>query len=205
MNEATSPKRVALVTGGIGGLGSEICRQLAQAGRQVIAIDLAARDERIAAFRQEMADVAGTVTFEPGDISDFDNCQQLIARIEQLTVRPDHVAKVVIEERTGTVVLGANTRIDPVAISHGSLIVKVETRTNVSQPAPFSNGQTVVTQESNISVNEEDAKTVVFQSGTTLGALIKALNALGVKPREMISIVQNIKAAGALNAHLDII
>ncbi len=81
MNEATFPKRVALVTGGIGGLGSEICRQLAQAGRQVIAVDLAARDERIAAFRQEMADVA--VTFEPADISDFDNCQQLIARIEQ--------------------------------------------------------------------------------------------------------------------------
>ena len=134
-----------------------------------------------------------------------DRIPELIARIEQLTVRPDHIAKVVIEERTGTVVLGANTRIDPVAISHGSVIVKIETRTNVSQPAPFSNGQTVVTQDSNININEEDAKTVVFQSGTTLGQLIRALNTLGVKPREMISIVQNIKAAGALNAHLEII
>lgn len=134
-----------------------------------------------------------------------DRVPELIARLEQITVQPDHIAKVVIEERTGTVVLGANTRIDPVAISHGSVIIKVETRTNVSQPAPFSNGQTVVTQDSNISVNEEDAKTVVFQSGTTLGQLIRALNALGVKPREMISIVQNIKAAGALNAHLEII
>ncbi len=134
-----------------------------------------------------------------------DRIPELIARIEQLTVRPDHVAKVVIEERTGTVILGANTRIDSVAISHGSVIVKVETRNNVSQPAPFSNGQTVVTQDSSITINEEDAKTVVFQSGTTLGALINALNRLGVKPREMISIVQNIKAAGALNAHLEII
>ena len=108
-----------------------------------------------------------------------DRIPELIARIEQLTVRPDHIAKVVIEERTGTVVLGANTKIDPVAISHGSLIIKVETKTEVSQPAPFSQGQTVTYQNSNISVNEQDAKTVVFQSGTTLGQLIKALNTLG--------------------------
>lgn len=134
-----------------------------------------------------------------------DRVPELIARIEQLTVRPDHIAKVVIEERTGTIVLGANTRIDPVAISHGSLIVKIETRTNVSQPPPFSQGQTVVTQESTVTAEEEPAKTVVFRSGTTLGDLIKALNALGVTPREMISIVQNIKQAGALNAHLEII
>jgi flagellar P-ring protein precursor FlgI len=134
-----------------------------------------------------------------------DRIPELIARIEQLTVRPDHIAKVVIDERTGTIILGANTRIDPVAISHGALVIKVETRTNVSQPAPFSNGQTVVTQESTINAKEDPAKTVVFQSGTTLGQLIKALNALGVTPREMISIVQDIKAAGALNAHLEIL
>jgi flagellar P-ring protein precursor FlgI len=134
-----------------------------------------------------------------------DRVPELIARIEQLTVRPDHMAKVVIEERTGTVILGANTKIDPVAISHGALIIKVETQTSVSQPPPFSNGQTVVTQNSKITANEQPAKTVVFQSGTTLGQLIKALNALGVTPREMISIVQDIKAAGALNAHLEIL
>jgi flagellar P-ring protein precursor FlgI len=134
-----------------------------------------------------------------------DRVPELIARLEQLTVRPDHMAKVVIEERTGTIILGANTRIDPVAIAHGALIIKVDTTTSVSQPAPFSNGQTVVTQNSKISANEQPAKTVVFQSGTTLGQLIKALNALGVTPREMISIVQDIKAAGALNAHLEIL
>jgi flagellar P-ring protein precursor FlgI len=134
-----------------------------------------------------------------------DRIPELIARLEQLTLRPDHVAKVVIEERTGTVVLGANTRIDPVAISHGALIVKVETKTEVSQPAPFSNGQTVVTQNSTVNAKEDPAKTVVFRSGTTLGSLIRALNDLGVTPREMISIVQDIKAAGALNAQLEII
>jgi acetoacetyl-CoA reductase len=77
------PKRVAVVTGGIGGLGTEICRQLAQAGRQVIAVDLAARDERVSAFRQELADFDGAITFEAADVSDFDSCQQLTARIEQ--------------------------------------------------------------------------------------------------------------------------
>ena len=76
-------KRVAVVTGGIGGLGTEICRQLAQAGRQVIAVDLAARDERVSAFRQELADFDGAITFEAADVSDFDSCQQLTSRIEQ--------------------------------------------------------------------------------------------------------------------------
>jgi flagellar P-ring protein precursor FlgI len=134
-----------------------------------------------------------------------DRVPELIARIEQLTLRPDHVAKVIIEERSGTVLMGTNTRIDPVSISHGALIVKIDTQTSVSQPAPFSQGQTVVTQNSNISVMEQTAKSVTMESGTTLGQLVRALNALGVKPRELISIVQSIKAAGALNAHLEII
>jgi len=78
-----APPRLAVVTGGIGGLGTEICRQLARAGRRVIAVDLAAREERLAAFRQELADSHDAVHFEPADVSDFDSCQQLIARIEQ--------------------------------------------------------------------------------------------------------------------------
>lgn len=134
-----------------------------------------------------------------------DKVPDLLARIEQLTVRPDHIAKVVIEERTGTVILGANTRIDPVAISHGALIVKIETTTTVSQPPAFSNGQTTVVQNSSVNAKEDPAKTVVFQSGTTLGTLVRSLNALGVTPRGIISIVQDIKAAGALNAQLEII
>ncbi|MEO8999487.1 MAG: acetoacetyl-CoA reductase [Rhodanobacter sp.] len=76
-------RRVALVTGGIGGLGTEISRQLAQAGRQVVAVDLAARSERVAAFRNEVASFGHSIMFEPADVSDFDSCQQLIARIEQ--------------------------------------------------------------------------------------------------------------------------
>jgi acetoacetyl-CoA reductase len=83
MSHSAPPKRVALVSGGIGGLGTEICRQLARAGRRVIALDLASREERVAAFHAETADFGDAIAFEPADVSDFDSCQQLIARIEQ--------------------------------------------------------------------------------------------------------------------------
>ncbi|ULU27878.1 acetoacetyl-CoA reductase [Dyella terrae] len=83
MTNHTRAPRVALVTGGIGGLGTEICRQLAQSGRQVIAVDLGAREERLAAFRHETADLDGAVKFEAADVSQFDSCAELIGRIEQ--------------------------------------------------------------------------------------------------------------------------
>ncbi|MEP6898563.1 MAG: SDR family NAD(P)-dependent oxidoreductase, partial [Rhodanobacter sp.] len=83
MNQTAFPKRVALVTGGIGGLGTEICRHLATAGSLVIATDLAARDERVATFRGEVAGFDGAILFEPVDVSDFDSCRQLIERVEQ--------------------------------------------------------------------------------------------------------------------------
>ncbi|TBR39150.1 MULTISPECIES: acetoacetyl-CoA reductase [Dyella] len=82
-------KRVAIVTGGIGGLGTEICRQLAKAGRTVVAVDLPLRDERIAAFHAAMTEFAGAVTFEPADVSDFDSCEQLVQRVEATHGRVD--------------------------------------------------------------------------------------------------------------------
>lgn len=134
-----------------------------------------------------------------------ENLVDLVARLEGLEVLPDSVAKVVIEERTGTVILGSMVKIDPVAVSNGGLIIKVETKTNVSQPAPFSQGQTTVTQEAQVSATETKAKTIIFDKGTTLGTLVRALNALGTTPRDMITILQAIKSAGALNAHLELI
>lgn len=82
MNSSARTPRVAIVTGGIGGLGTEICRQLAQAGRQVIAVDLPGRAERLEAFRHELADLDGAVRFEPADVSQFDSCVELIGRVE---------------------------------------------------------------------------------------------------------------------------
>ena len=83
MNQTDMQKRVAIVTGGIGGLGTEICRQLARAGRQVIAVDLVARAERLQSFRHELVELDGAIAFEPADVSDFDSCQQLATRVEK--------------------------------------------------------------------------------------------------------------------------
>ncbi|WEN14083.1 acetoacetyl-CoA reductase [Rhodanobacter sp. AS-Z3] len=83
MSSSAHPSRIALVTGGIGGLGTEICRQLATAGCRVIAVDLASRDERVAAFHAEVAGFDGAISFEAADVSDFDRCKQLVERIEQ--------------------------------------------------------------------------------------------------------------------------
>ncbi|HEY9857137.1 MAG TPA: flagellar basal body P-ring protein FlgI, partial [Stenomitos sp.] len=134
-----------------------------------------------------------------------DNLVDLIARLEQLPVLPDAVAKVIIEERTGTVILGSNVRIGAVAVTQGGLVVKVDTKQTVSQPNALSGGGTTVTTESTVSADEEKAKSVIFESGTTLGQLVRALNALGTTPRDMISILQAVKAAGALNAQLELI
>ncbi|HEY9900005.1 MAG TPA: flagellar basal body P-ring protein FlgI [Pantanalinema sp.] len=134
-----------------------------------------------------------------------DNLVDLIARIEQVAVLPDAIAKVVIDERSGTVILGSGVRIGAVAVSHGNLIVRVDTKQTVSQPNALSGGGTAVTTESTVTADEQKAKTVVFESGTTLGQLVRALNALGTTPRDMISILQAVKAAGALNAQLEII
>lgn len=134
------------------------------------------------------------------------NVVDLISRIENLNLNPAaQAAKVIIEERTGTLVIGQNVRIGPVAVTHGGLIVKVDTTNSVSQPGPLSNGETTTTSESTITVDEKKGETVMFEAGTTVGQLVKALNGLGVPSRDLITVLQNIKASGALNAHLEII
>jgi flagellar P-ring protein precursor FlgI len=147
---------------------------------------------------------SGTVAIQvPGQYRG--NLVEMITLIEGLDIKPDTVAKVVINERTGTVVMGDNVRVSTVAIAHGNLSIQIKESEQVSQPLPFSRGTTVVTPDSEIAVKEGKAPIHLVKAGISIGELVRALNALGVSPRDLIAIFQAIKAAGALQAELEII
>ena len=124
-----------------------------------------------------------------------------ISRIENLTVEPQRKARVVVDQRSGTIVLGEDVRISRVAVSQGNLTLRIEEAPLVVQPNPFSQGQTVVVPRTNASLQEEPGIGLAEVSGgTSLSEVISGLNALGVSPRDMIDILKSIKAAGALHA-----
>ena len=126
-----------------------------------------------------------------------------LATLEDLRVEPDSAAVVVIEEAWGTIVMGANVRVSTVAIAQGNLTIRVTETPQVSQPAPFSNGTTTVVPRTQIQVDDQhDKKLGILQGSVTLRDLVASLNALGVGPRDLIWILQSIKAAGALQADL---
>jgi flagellar P-ring protein FlgI len=129
---------------------------------------------------------------------------ELVARLEGLDVEVDRKAKVIVNERTGTVVMGADVRIATVAFTHGGLTIEIDTRTGVSQPGAFSAGETVAAAESEIQVKEEYAPLQVLD-GVSIGEIVGSLNQLGVAPRDLVSILQAIEAAGALEAELEVI
>lgn len=131
----------------------------------------------------------------------------LITDIEQLPVQPDQRARVVIDERSGTIVIGADVKISPVAIAQGNLTIKIVETPQVSQPNPFAQqGQTVVVPRSDLEVNTgEDTKLALLETGVTLQDLVTGLNKLGIGPRDMITILQAIKAAGALQAEIEVL
>jgi flagellar P-ring protein precursor FlgI len=126
-----------------------------------------------------------------------------LASIEDLTIVPDSPAIVVIDEATGTIVMGANVRISEVAIAQGNLTIRVTETPQVSQPGPLSNGTTVVVPRTNIEIDTQSGhRLALLPTTVTLQQLVSGLNSLGVGPRDMITILQNIKAAGALQAEL---
>lgn len=128
-----------------------------------------------------------------------------IAALEEIWVVPDNIAKVIINERTGTIVMGSNVTIDEVAVAQGGLSVKISSEKQVFQPNPFSGGQTAVTDKSTVDVNEPKANLILLPASTTVGNVVNALNAVGATPRDIIAILQAMKAAGALHADLQII
>ena len=131
---------------------------------------------------------------------------EFVAELEALTIEPDAEAVIVVNERTGTIVMGKNVKIAPVAIMQGNLNVEVQTTLEVSQPNAFSSGGTTqVVPQTSVSVKQEPARNVLLKEGATVEELVRALSAIGSTPRDIISILQNLKSAGALDADLRVI
>lgn len=131
-----------------------------------------------------------------------DDLVRFIAEVESIKVEPDTVARVVIDERTGTVVIGKDVRISTVAVAHGDIRVEISTTAEVYQPYPESAGQTAVVESSRVDVTEEGGSVALIESNATIGQLAAALNAIGATPQDLIAILQNIAKAGALKAKL---
>ncbi|MDD2324633.1 MAG: flagellar basal body P-ring protein FlgI [Alphaproteobacteria bacterium] len=130
----------------------------------------------------------------------------MMTEIEQLQVAPDQVARVVIDEQSGVIVMGENVRINTVAIAQGNLTIRITETPMVSQPAPFSQGDTTSVPRTELAVDEGAGnKMAVIKTGVSLQDMVQSLNALGIGPRDMITILQSIKAAGALQADLEVI
>ncbi|SPE36431.1 flagellar basal body P-ring protein [Candidatus Sulfopaludibacter sp. SbA3] len=127
---------------------------------------------------------------------------EFVAELERLTVETDTEAVIVVNERTGTIVMGKDVQISPVAIMQGNLNVEIQTTEAVSQPNPLSAGKTTVTQQTDVAVKQEASRSVLLKQGATVEELVRALNAIGSSPRDIISILQNLKDAGALDAEL---
>lgn len=130
---------------------------------------------------------------------------EFVAEVESLAVQADGTPRIVVNERTGTITLGKEIRIRPVAVLHGNLSVEVRTTLNVSQPAPMAQGETAVVPNVDVAVKEDKARSVVLREGATVEDLVRGLTSLGSTPRDVIAVLQTLRAAGALEADLEVI
>jgi flagellar P-ring protein precursor FlgI len=158
-------------------------------------------------------DFIGINTAEPLDSSTVQvnepkqytgNVVTLLTEIEQLQIEPDIVAKIVIDERSGIIVMGRDVRVSTVAVAQGNLTVTISETPQVSQPAPFSRGRTVTVPRTRVGVQEDGKKFAVVREGVSLQQLVDGLNGLGIGPRDLIAILQAIKAAGAIQADIEV-
>jgi flagellar P-ring protein precursor FlgI len=138
----------------------------------------------------------------PQQFLSADGTVKFIAAIEHLEVEPDLGARVVINERTGTIVAGGNVSIAPIALAHGNITIEIKSYPVISQPNPFGKGETVTTQDTYIQVTDEQARVVHLEERSNISEIAGALNAIGASPRDIIAIFQAIKQAGALRAEL---
>ena len=130
---------------------------------------------------------------------------EFVADIEALEVDVDRPSRVIVNERTGTIVMGKEVRVSPVAIMHGNLTVEIQTVLQVSQPEGFSQGKTAVVPQTTTTSGEEKARNLVLKEGATVEQLVQALSSIGSTPRDIIAILQSLRAAGALEADLEVI
>ena len=130
---------------------------------------------------------------------------RFMAELERVPVNPDHLARVVVNERTGTIVFGGDVRIAPVAVMHGNLTVSIETSYQVAMPAPETQAQPTVVPTTTVAAKDEKSRNIVLQEGATVEELVKALSAIGSTTRDVIAILENLRAAGALDADLEVI
>jgi flagellar P-ring protein precursor FlgI len=158
-------------------------------------------------------DFIGVPTAEPLDPSTVQitvpkqyqgNVVALLTEIEQLQIEPDQSAKIVIDERSGIIVMGRDVRVSMIAVAQGNLTVSIAESPQVSQPAPLSRGRTVTTPRTQVGVQEDGHKLALVRDGVSLQQLVDGLNALGIGPRDLIAILQAIKAAGAIQADIEV-
>jgi flagellar P-ring protein precursor FlgI len=130
---------------------------------------------------------------------------EFIAELESVRIDADRPAKIVINERTGTIAIGGDVRIAPVSILHGALTVEIQTQIEASQPAPLSGGETALIPQTSVAAKEEKARSVSLKPGATVDDLVRALTAIGSTARDIIAILQSLRSAGALEADLEVI
>ena len=133
------------------------------------------------------------------------NIVNFITQIENEELEIDRIAKVVLNEKTGTIIFGKEVKIAPITIVHGSLTVQVGTQFAISQPGPFSQGETAIVPNQTVEVGEQVAESVTVPEGATIEEIVRGLSAIGATPRDVLAIIQAIKAAGALQSDLEII
>lgn len=173
--------------------------------------DITTANRVAAAINQHVTPSALASAIDPKTVELFlqgqgsQDAMALLDRIEGLQVAVDRAARIVVNERTGTIIMGSNVRIAPVAIAHGTLQIEVKTQFGVSQPNQFAGGETVVVPDTNIVASEGRTDSLaVLEPGVTLGQLVGALNTLGVTPQDLIAVLEAIQAAGALEAELEL-